>query len=196
MYHPDLDEKGIRNPPYYYEAESYNDIPEKIESAVEACRKDTPDLSAVSELFSITHSTENLKSDLEAVFEELDESFCDEKFFFDNLDIRIARHHGMNTPNKNAFQCSFGAFLEQLRSMDEVEQVITTEDPEEDIAEELFDRSARGTEIDPSSIKLPTPASEQTPRMVSFLKSSGLYDPAQKIYRKSRIIQRVYKYLR
>lgn len=196
MYHPDLEKGGLREPPYYYEAKDYGEIPKSVVSAVETCRGEAPDLSAAREMFSITHSTENLKSDLEAVFWELDEPFSEEGFFFDNLDIRIARHHGMETANKNRFQCSFGEFLKQLQDPDKISQVVTSEDPEEDIAEELFGRSPRVSAEggDEDDITLPTPASERTPSIVSLLKSSGLYGPAKKVHDNSRLLKRLYRY--
>jgi hypothetical protein len=196
MYHPDLEKEGLREPPYYYEAEDYDEIPKNVVSAVKTCREGSTDLSAAREMFSVTHSTENLISDLETVFRELDEPFSDEGFFFDNLDIRIARHHGMETANKNRFRCSFGEFLTQLQDPNEMRQVVTSEDPEEDIAEELFGRSPRvSTEAgDEDDVTLPTPASEQTPHIVSLLKSSGLYGPAKKVHDNSRLLKRLYRY--
>ncbi|SEV91688.1 glycosyltransferase [Halobacterium jilantaiense] len=196
MYHPDLDEKGLRAPPYYYEAEDYTDIPEKVVGAVEMCREGDPDLSAARESFSVVHSTENLKADLRDVFRRLDEPFSDNGFFFDNLDIRIARHHGMETANKNRFECSFGAFLKQLRATDEVAQVITSEDPEVDVAEELFGRtnSIADEGEDSGDVTLPTPASERTTPVVSLLKASNLYGTARRIHDNSRLVKRLYRY--
>jgi glycosyltransferase involved in cell wall biosynthesis len=196
MYHPDLEKGGLREPPYYYEAEDYDEIPKKVVSAVKTHRRESPDLSAARKMFSVTHSTESLKSDLEMVFRELDEPFSDEGFFFDNLDIRIARHHGMDRANKNRFQCSFREFLKQLRDPDKMRRVVTSEDPEVDIAEELFGRSTRiSTEvIEEDDVTLLTPASERTPRIVSLLKSSGLYSPARKIHDNSRLLKRFYRY--
>jgi len=187
LYNPDLEQHGLKSPPYYYEAETYGDLPDRIIEAVETQQKEAPDLDPVRRVFSLSHTKDELKSQLEALYQELEEPFVDEGFLLENLDIRIARHHGMDSPSKNSFACNFADFLRQMQEPATIERVVESADPEEDVASAFFGRTFREPPEATQPVALPVPASERRTkrdRLVEQLKRVNLYPLAKKVYNK------------
>jgi hypothetical protein len=198
LFHPDLEEHGLKHPPTYYEAESYDEIPDRIIDAVEDYHDSIPDLRDARELFSITYTADRLRSEFRDLFQQLGEDFTDEKFYLDDIDVRIARHHGMESATRNEFACSFSDFLKELRDPEQIEAVIESSDPEENVARALFGRTFGTDPDEKTDIELPTPASERTtPREknVELLRHYNLYPLAKMIYDWNPIARKIYNEL-
>jgi glycosyltransferase involved in cell wall biosynthesis len=88
--------------PYFYEAKDYSEFPRLIIEAVESTKKEVPEkhgTSKVLKLFSDRDSRENLRENLKSIFTSKYLTFGNGEEFFENLGLRIARHHIMRKGN-------------------------------------------------------------------------------------------------
>jgi len=92
--------EALRKPPYLYLVENDGDFFSKIMNALDdydVCR----DLSEVSKHFSVEHTSEEIKRQLERFLGVGSASMVNDSFNFNNLDIRLGRHHSISYgPNK------------------------------------------------------------------------------------------------
>jgi glycosyltransferase involved in cell wall biosynthesis len=160
---------AVRRPPYFYEADSYNEFPEKIALALEAASIQL-DFSLVEKEISSEKSVFLFDAHLARLFSERGLRPPDEGGWFSNLDIRLGWHHGLSS-GVNAVNQDFGTFLQFLKDHKSTlaEQLKDEKVPEEAIAK-LMPRSPRALPREKSPV-LPPAIRRMAGR---FLRSIGL----------------------
>jgi glycosyltransferase involved in cell wall biosynthesis len=90
----------LRHPPYCYQVINNEDFVNQIILALKEYNENA-DLSAIAKHFSVTHTSIEIKKQLEKFLNTTTINFNNKSFNFNNLDIRLGRHHGISYgPNK------------------------------------------------------------------------------------------------
>jgi hypothetical protein len=120
--------QGLRRPPYFFEAESYDEFPGLILNALESGPVD--DQAAASRVLT-SQTVAVLEARLEADFGVTG----DQGWAVAGLDIRLGRHHGLG-PRPNAVPMRVERLVEALGDEDRVRAAVASgHDPEVALAE-------------------------------------------------------------
>jgi hypothetical protein len=124
---------GLRHPPYFFELADYADFPARILEALAASKVD-PDFDAVKAEVASERSVIVFNEHIDRIFTERGWLPPAREGWYQGLDLRLGRHHGVSFGG-NRMNQDTAALFQHLLAMDEakISQLLDVADPEAEI---------------------------------------------------------------
>ena len=126
---------SLRRPPYFFEIADYADFPTRILEAI-AISKTKPNFDVVRDEISSEQSIAVFNEHIDRIFTSRDWLLAAGEGWYEGLDIRLGRHHGLSV-GTNRLNQDLGALFQYLLIMDDTQTAVlrTAADPEAKIVE-------------------------------------------------------------